>query len=235
MVALAVTSAHAGYNVAAITGGGSISGKVVFEGTPPKPKTKTINKDPDTCGTGVAEYDVVSVGSGGALESAVVYISKIKQGKDWAEEMKGQFELDQRGCKFVPKTYVVKRGAKMKVANKDPVSHNVHSYEVKGRSRITVFNSGQPAGSEFVKPVRMRRKGSHGLKLECDIHNFMHGWMFVAENPYYSVTGKDGAFSIGDLPPGDYELGVWHPVLGEQSTKVTIAAGAKAAATFQYK
>ncbi len=98
-----------------------------------------------------------------------------------------------------------------------------------------MFNSGQPAKSEFTKPIRLRRPNSHAIKLECDAHNFMHAWMFAADNPYYSVTGADGAFAIGDIPPGKYKLGVWHPVLGTQKIAIEVEAGGDASQTFLFK
>ncbi len=52
------------------------------------------------------------------------------------------------------------------------------------------------------------------MKVECDAHDFMHAFVFVAKNPYYAVVGDDGSFNIGDIPPGKYKVNVWHGVLG---------------------
>ena len=221
------------YEEVAVTDGVSITGKVTFEGDHPAAKTKTINKDIPTCGEGEREYNITTIGDDGSVLNAVVYIEKIAAGKAW--DGKEDFELEQAGCAFLPKSYVVRRGADLHVQNKDDVFHNIHSYEIAGKARITMFNSGQPANSEFTKPLRMRRRGSHAIKLECDAHNFMHEWMFAADNPYYSVTGEDGAFEIGDVPPGKYKLSVWHPVLGTETTQIEVAAGAASTQAFLYQ
>ncbi len=50
----------------------------------------------------------------------------------------------------------------------------------------------------------------------------MHAWLYVSEHPYADVTGEDGAFSIGDVPPGTYKVVAWHEVLGTQEKEVTV-------------
>ncbi len=222
------------YKEVAVTSGGSVSGKVSFEGKAPKSKFKTINKDTEVCGTGEREYDVTVLGPDGGVADVVVYIEKIAEGKAW--EMKEEpYLLEQEKCTFIPQSYVVRNGADLKVMNKDPVTHNIHSYEIAGRARITMFNSSQPAKSEFVKPVKIRRVGDHGLKLECDQHNFMHDWMFVADTPYFSVTLTDGKFEIKDIPAGKYKLAAWHPVLGTKKAEIEVDAGASITNAFIYK
>jgi len=38
----------------------------------------------------------------------------------------------------------------------------------------------------------------------------MFAYVFVVENPYFAVTDKSGAFSIGHVPPGTYKIRMWH-------------------------
>ena len=52
----------------------------------------------------------------------------------------------------------------------------------------------------------------------------MQGWILVAENPYYAVTEKEGAFTIKDIPPGKYTLATFHPHTGTIETPVTVEA-----------
>jgi hypothetical protein len=56
----------------------------------------------------------------------------------------------------------------------------------------------------------------------------MHAYWFVMDQPYYAVTDAAGKFSIADIPPGDYEVEVWHEVLGQKTEKVTIPSGGAA-------
>ena len=72
------------------------------------------------------------------------------------------------------------------------------------------------------------------MKVECDAHDFMHAFVFVAKNPYYSVVDENGNFEIGDIPAGNYTIKVWHGVLGEQEDTVTVDAGGNASVTMSY-
>ncbi|MBF0623176.1 MAG: hypothetical protein HQL82_00020 [Magnetococcales bacterium] len=227
-VTLAASTALA-YEAGTVSGGGSVTGKVSFKGAVPEPRKMAVTKDQAVCGNGTRELVEVAV-KNGALRNAVIYIAGIANGKPW-----GNLDapvLEQKGCQFIPDILIVKKDADLAIRNSDPVLHNIHTYEIIGTVRRTMFNVGQPDQGDIKQPVKMRR--SNMVKMECDAHDFMHGWAFAADNPYVAVTGEDGSFAIDDLPPGDYELKAWHPVLGEQSTKVAIKGNAAASASFEF-
>lgn len=224
--ALAASAAFA-YDVAPVSGEGAVQGKVTFNGAAPAPKTVPITKDNQVCGTGNREIVEVAA-KGGNLAGAVVYVAKIDKGKSWDNLDKPV--LDQKGCRFVPSVLLVKKDAELTIRNSDPVLHNIHTYEIIGTVRRTMFNVGQPDKGDMKQPVKLRR--SNAVKIECDAHDFMHAWALAADNPYAAVTKDDGSFTIDGLPPGDYELKVWHPVLGEKSANVSVKGGATAAAAF---
>jgi hypothetical protein len=72
--------------------------------------------------------------------------------------------------------------------------------------------------------IRKPLKKSGIVRVECDAHGWMLGWIYVAENPYYAVTDKDGSFTIKDVPAGTYTLVTWQEYAGEVETKVTVKA-----------
>ena len=220
-IALAVQATHA-YEVTA-AGPASITGKVSFKGAVPAPKKLPITKDNAVCGSGEREIAEVNV-KGGHLVGAVVYVTKIDAGKPWAQADKPL--LDQKGCRFAPEVLVVKKDSELTVRNSDPVLHNIHTYEIIGAVRRTMFNVGQPDKGDLKQPIKVRR--SNAVKIECDAHDFMHAWAFAADNPYVAVTRDDGSFSIDGLPDGSYELKAWHPVLGEKSAQVTVKGATSA-------
>ena len=228
---LARSSTAQEYTVQAVSNGGSISGKVLFEGTPPKPKVMTVTKDKKIAGKDKRLVDVVVVNDG-KLAEAVIYLEKISAGKDWPKLTDGGL-IDQKGARFIPHSRVIPAGMKVPIKNSDPVMHNIHAYELIGRGRRTLFNKGQPRGLTFNLPFDVKR--SHFVKLECDAHNFMHDYLFVASNPYYSVSAKDGSYAISDVPPGSYTLMIWHPNLGTRKVAVTVKAGQAVAHDFTFK
>ncbi len=225
---LAATAAY-GYEVAPVAGGGSVAGKVSFKGAAPAPKSLPITKDNGVCGSGNREIVEVAA-KGGNLGGTVVYVAKIAKGKAWGELDKAV--LDQKGCRFAPQVLVVKKDAELTIRNSDPVLHNIHTYEIIGSVRRTMFNVGQPDKGDMKQPVKMKR--TNVVKIECDAHDFMHAWAFAADHPYVAVTKDDGTFSIDGLPAGDYELKAWHPVLGEKSATVSVKGGAAASASFEF-
>ena len=48
------------------------------------------------------------------------------------------------------------------------------------------------------------------IKIECNIHPWMNGWVRVFDHPYFAVTDADGNFELKNAPAGNYRLMVWH-------------------------
>ncbi len=220
------------YQVVPVDNGGRISGKVSFEGTDPAPRQFTVAKDADTCGSGTRSIDFVRVNDG-ALTDAVVYLYRVKAGKDFPADI-ANAELNQERCDFKPFLGVMKNGEQLTVKNSDPVLHNIHTYEIIGRARKTVFNISQPGDLKTIRKQVKLKRGS-AMKVECDAHDFMHSFTFVAKNPYFAVVGEDGSFSIDDVPPGTYKIRAWHGTLGEKKGTVTVEAGNTARIDFVFK
>jgi len=224
-VVLVSSVAWAQYAEAPVTNGGSISGKISYDGTPPKPATITITQDPATCGASRLE-DAWSISADGGVENAVVYLVDIKSGKKM--DLPAQPLLDQKGCHYVPHVQIIAKGSELQVKNSDPILHNVHSY----LGTTTVINLAQPKQG-MVIPKKVTKAG--GMTLKCDVHNFMRGAIFTAENPYAALTGKDGTFEIKDIPPGTYEIAVFHEVGSPKSGSITVKAGEKASFSAKIK
>ena len=52
----------------------------------------------------------------------------------------------------------------------------------------------------------------------------MHSYLGAVDHPYFVVTDESGAFSMENLPPGEYMVAAWHETLGERTERVTIGA-----------
>jgi hypothetical protein len=217
------------YETVTVSEGGSISGIVSFSGTPPPATAVEIDKDVQICGTGHREIQEVRL-TGDRLGNAVAYLKEIASGKEFSP---ADSHLDQETCDFVPHLQVTKNKEKISIMSKDPLSHTVHAYEVANSERITIFNVAVPNQFfKFSQKVRLRK--GNVVKVECDTHKFMHAWMMVLDHPYYSLVGKDGTFSISDVPPGTYQLAVWNPTLGEQVKEVKVEPKGETAANFEF-
>ncbi|MFT2214867.1 carboxypeptidase regulatory-like domain-containing protein [Rhizobium giardinii] len=202
------------YEVSAVTGGGSIEGVVVFRGDVP---TKKIipTKDVEVCGM-PRDEPLIRVGANQAVESAVVYLVEVTSGKEWPTAGKTP-ELDNVKCRFEPEVQVIAAGP-LDVVNTDPVLHNTHGYY----GKRTAFNLALPNKGQRI-PVELPREGT--VRIDCDAHGWMEGWIYVVDNPYYAVTGTDGKYSITDVPPGDYKLVAVQPFTGSMEVPVSVAGG----------
>ncbi len=226
-----LTSSPEAYEVVDVKNGGAIAGKITFSGSPPPPAGHLITKDHGICGKGKIEVREIDA-KGGALRGVVVYLEKVEKGKAFSKAA-SRAVVDQKKCVFEPYLLVARNKTKLTIKNSDPVLHNIHAYELIGNLRRSMFNIAQPKGKPMTKKkLRVRRGGL--VRFECDAHDWMLGFMYVAKNPYYAIVGSDGSYTIGDIPPGSYTLNAWHPVLGVQKKQITIAAGGKASAAFSF-
>lgn len=219
----------AAYTETEVVDGGSIKGKLSFAGPLPENAVEkiAITKNPEVCGDGYREVVWIDV-KDSALRGAFVFIDKIKQGKAWPAPAGGAYMIEQKSCRFSPRAQVIQRGS-ITIRNSDEgVLHNINMREMIGieKGRVvkrTLFNFGQPDPGDIVKKVKPRR--SPFISINCEAHNFMFGFMLAPEHPYAVVVDEAGNFSIDNIPPGTYQLKAWHPMIGLQTTEVTVAAG----------
>jgi hypothetical protein len=202
------------YDVVTVAGGGKIEGKVVYQGSVPVRKI-IPTKDKDICG-GPRDEPQVLVGADKGVQDAVIYLKEVAKGKAWGKLDKTPV-LDNKHCQFDPSVQVIRTGS-LDVHNSDPVLHNTHGFY----GKRTAFNMALPdKGAQIA--ADLPRPGL--VRVECDAHGWMLAHIYVADSPYYALTGKDGSFSIGDIPPGDYTLVASQYYLGDQEMAVTVKSG----------
>jgi plastocyanin len=201
------------YDVVAVSDGGKIEGKLVFQGNVP---TKKIipTKDKEVCG-GPRDEPVMLVGSDKGVHQGVVYLKEVPKGKAWGKQEKNP-EIDNVKCRFEPTVQVIRAGA-FDIVNGDTVLHNTHGFYGKRTAfNLALPNKGDRITKQLDKPGQVR--------IECDAHGWMLAWVYVADSPYYALTGKDGSFSITDIPPGNYTLVGTHDYTGDTEMPVSIKA-----------
>jgi plastocyanin len=210
-----------GLQAALASDAGSVSGKVKFKSTPPPVKKIAITTDPNVCGSEQQSEDAI-VAADKSLKFAVVRLIGVKGG---APDTKAA-PLEQKGCKFAPHVLIVPKGAEFDILNNDGISHNIHSHSTANPE----INKAQPG---FKKKMSQKFDQPENIKLSCDIHPWMSGWIVVAEDQYVVVTDETGSFKLPNVPPGTYKLEVWHEKFGTQSKEVTVKAGADSSVSFE--
>lgn len=211
VVALCAGAHALAYEVVPVAGGGKIEGKVVFQGNVPTKKI-IVTKDRDTCGA-TRDEPMMLVAPDKGVQDVVVYLKEVTKGKAWGPPSKAP-AIDNVKCRFEPTVQVIRAGP-VDVVNSDPVLHNTHAYY----GKRTAFNVALPNQGQRIKK-ELERPGT--VKVDCDSHGWMLAWIHVADSPYYALTGKDGSFSITDVPPGEYTLVATHDYTGDNTLPVTV-------------
>jgi hypothetical protein len=211
VLALLLAAPALPYEVAAVSDGGTITGKVTYTGPVPTRKI-IVTKDASTCGANREDPEVV-VGPGKGVKDAVVYLKDVPKGKAFEKPAKPP-EIVNHNCNFVPHVQTIPVGG-IVIVNSDPVMHNTHGF----LEKQTVFNVALP-----MKDQRVEKKATKPgmMRVECDTHGWMLGWIFALDNPYAAVTTEDGTFKIADVPPGSYTLVVWQEFTGSTEQPVTV-------------
>ncbi|PYN48709.1 MAG: hypothetical protein DMD95_02980 [Candidatus Rokuibacteriota bacterium] len=191
-------------------GGGTIEAAVTYAGAQVVEKLK-VNKDTEKCGT-EAVIEKVVVGPNKGLANAVV---SVPGAKGAPKGMKAT--VDQHGCKFVPHVTAMTPG-ELELKNSDDILHNIHTYSTANPS----INKAQP---KFKKVMMEKFEKPEIIKLTCDVHSWMLGWVAVMPNPFFGVTDANGAAKIDSVPPGKYTVEAWHETLGKQTKEVEVKAG----------
>ena len=203
---------------------GSIEGTALFSGTPPKPQKLNRKSDPVCAKKDFNDESILLGKSGKELQNVLVRVKDGPAGKAPTDDVL----VDQKDCMYRPRVQGGVVGQKIQVKNDDGTLHNVHSYE----GTKTLFNQAQPPGSAPIeKPLP---KVDDLVKLKCDVHPWMAGFVVLNKNPYFAVTKEDGTFTIKDVPAGTYTIEAWHEKLGTKTQQVTVTEGKPAVAKFDF-
>ncbi len=207
---------------------GSISGVIKFGGSAPAPKKLSVNKDVKVCGKNPI-FDNSLVVSGGGVSWAVVTIKNAPKGGKWGKMEKAV--VDQNGCVYKPRVVAMKAGTKLTILNSDNILHNVHTSP--GKTKNPVANIAQPRFKKKLKLSKRYFKKPGIVKISCDVHDWMTGWVVASKHPFVAISGKGGKFKIGGVPDGSYTLEIWHEKLGTKTVKVDVKGDANVDVTLK--
>lgn len=255
---LLITALPAGagtYQEAPVSHPGEIHGRVTLSGEVPEPAVFKIKDFPDqdycmkkSDGKGNRVLQPVQLEEGGGLDNVVVAIEDVHGGKPF--QMEG-IQVNAENCEFIvqggpsPLTGVMVDGVDFRVLNLDSnpnnpkeilgVTHNPQGFEIEGSKKSMIFNFLiSTKGQNSKRRVKITRANGY-ISVVCNIHNYMQVFFLPVENPYYSIAGKGGAYSIAGIPPGKYSVTVWNPVLGRLKKKVEILPDRESELNFNYE
>lgn len=122
--------------------------------------------------------------------------------------------VDQRHQAFHPHVLAILKGTTVTFLNSDRVAHNVFSL-----SPAKPFDLGKIAPNTFGQ-MSFEKPGV--VEVLCGFHSRMLAYIRVMEHPYFAIPDAQGGFIIQDVPPGTYQLRIWHESLGEISKEIRL-------------
>jgi len=197
--------------------GVTVSGRVLYTGSLPKPERVPVHRDSKFCGETVSINKIQVEHASGGIDGVVISVEGINRGKPLVPD-KTVITFENRTCRFVPRTNAAVVGSVLEILNSDPILHNTHM-RIDSRSGPTILNVVQPAGVDvIIKTLQI----AGFFDIRCDAHTFMQASMHVFEHPYFAVTDSTGRFEMAQVPPGTYRLRMWHEALGARTKTITV-------------
>jgi hypothetical protein len=205
---------------------GSIIGGVKFTGAPPKLPMIVVSKDQEYCGESLSNETYLIDPTGG-LQNAVVFLEAAPSGLPPGTQKLNVVE--NNGCRYVPRIAAMQKGERLRIKNNDPKLHIPHSY----LKEKTVFMLSLPFKNTALEATQKIREPGV-LKLVCDTHAWMLGYLHVFEHPYFAVTDEKGNFTIPNVPAGRYTLHAWHEDAGVKNQEITVSESAELRVGFEF-
>src|SRR3954468_24656564 len=205
----------------------TITGKVLFEGTPPENAVIKMTSD-SACGGAEARAETYVVDNGG-LKNVFVYVKDGLGNKYIFDTPTEPVKLDQKGCHYSPHVDGIRTTQPLEISNSDATLHNVHGMPETNRE----FNQGQPV--QGMKNTVTFSAAEVLIPFKCDVHSWMNAYVGVVDHPYFAVTGDGGKFELRGLPPGTYTVEAVHEKLGRQSLPITLGDKDSKELTFTFK
>jgi len=120
-----------------------------------------------------------------------------------AEAEPEQAVMDQQAQQFVPHVLAVRTGTLVAFPNSDNIRHHVYSFSPSKKFELRLY---QGTHSE---PVLFDKPGA--VVLGCNIHDWMVGYVYVTDDPWFEVSDEQGRVQFDALPVGSYSASLWHP------------------------
>ena len=182
--------------VHSVQGWGSVKGQIVFAGDAiPEAIPYKMTKDQDHCMSKGPQKEVKwLVNSKNKGLANVVAFLQPERGKSLEvhDTLKSPAQknviLDQPLCIFEPRIVAMRKDQSLLVKNPAPIAHNI---VIDGFNNS--YNVQMPPASE--KSFTLEA-GYLPNSLRCGAHEWMKGYLFVFEHPYFAVTDDNGQFEI---------------------------------------
>jgi plastocyanin len=143
------------------------------------------------------------------MPGAVIYLTSDQPLPSVAEHTVA--EMDQVNKQFSPHILVVQKGTEVSFPNSDSIQHHVYSFSPAKTFQLQLYKDQRP------EPLPFKQQGK--VELGCNVHDWMLGYIYVVDTPYFGQTDDQGLLKL-NVPAGDYHLHVRHPRIQEPSANL---------------
>jgi len=217
---------------------GTIKGQLVYGGpNVPVQKPLKVNKDETHCLANgpILDHEWIVNKANKGVKNVFVWLAVDPNGpvKDLPihpslkDVPKQPVVVDQPQCMFDPYATVMREGQELIVKNGAPVAHNANYQGSPARNPGS--NPIVPAGQQITINLKSDRMP---VRLSCNIHPWMKGYVGVYNHPYFALSDANGSFEIKQAPAGNFRIFFWHEgagwrlaQAGRTGEPITIKAG----------
>ena len=224
-------------------GFGSLKGRIVFDGVPPKAETVNLEK------SGLSATDLEWFKSAGpivnqdwvidpktkAVQWVYVWLQPIQKNDKFLvhnslkiiSPEKKFITIEQEPTGYAPHCAAIQEGQGIIMKNSGPIAH---VFNFSGFANET-FNRAMPPKSEI--KVEAPKIEKSAITINCPPHPWERMFLRIFDHPYFAVSNADGTFEFNLVPKGPCRLVVWHEKLGfkdgkkgRDGSEVTVEGGA---------
>lgn len=128
------------------------------------------------------------------------------------------FDISINDKTYAPRVVVAPAGSTVRFPNHDPFKHNVFSVSEPNAFDLGLFGRNERRSHTFTSPGLVR--------VYCNVHPRMVAYVVLVSSRYHTQPANDGTFTIADVPPGRYQLHVWHERIPSVVIHAVVAAAA---------
>lgn len=153
---------------------------------------------------------VVAEPNGQPIRNSVVVLTASTPSPQPQSEVVKEASMDQVNKQFVPHVLAIQTNTVVTFPNSDSIKHHVYSFSPTKSFEIRLYKALDAS------PIQFDKAGV--VDIGCNIHDWMLGYIYITDSPYFAKTDADGKAKI-DAPAGKYTLSVWHPRLDPNKTQ----------------
>lgn len=138
------------------------------------------------------------------LEDAVVEV-RLPIGLQAEFSSSSDYSVDQVEKEFVANVTVITVGSRVDFPNSDDILHHVYSFSPAKVFELPLYGNGRNVSfSELFEQAGI-------VEIGCNIHDWMLGYIYVAQTILAVKTDANGQAQISNVPAGDFSVKLWHP------------------------